>query len=398
MKILQVIPYFFLSEIRDESIVLVELMHNLSKSLLDRGHQVTIYTSDAFREKRKFGFRTEMLDLGGIKVCEFKSLGSKLGWRYNICISPAMIPTVAREIRKFDVIHLHEYRTFQNIVAHHYAKKYAVPYVLQALGSLPRIMAKQRLKQVYDNLWGYRLLKDASRVIAVTKIEAEQYKSMGVSEDKIEIIPLGINLSVFDNLPAKGEFRRKYGLNDSQRIILYLGRIHQIKGLDLLAKAFTDLSKTLNDTKLAIVGPDNGYLPSLKKSVVDLGISDKVLFTGPLYGRDKLNAYVDADVYVLPSFYEIFSITVLEALACGTPVIVTDRCGITEWIGNNAGYVVQYDKEQLREALFKVLTDEKLRHQFGKEGKKLVMEQFTWGKIIGLIERVYLTCSEGEKQ
>ncbi len=389
MKILQVIPLFFLSWTGDSPAESVELISNLSKSLLHRGHQVTIYTTDAFNKRRKLGFRTEMLNLGGVRVCEFKSLGNKLGQRHNICISPAMIPTVAREIHKFDVVHLHEYRTFQNIVAHHYAKKHGVPYVLQAHGSLPRIMSKKRLKQVYDNLWGYRLLRDASRVIAVTKTEAEQYQSIGVSGDKIEIIPHGLDLSVFDNLPERGEFRAKYGLSADQRLILYLGRIHKIKGLDLLTKAFTDLSKALSDVKLVIVGPDNGYLPSLKKLITDLEISDRVLFTGPLYGQEKLRAYVDADVYVLPSYYEIFSITVLEACACGIPVIVTDRCGLADVIDGQAGLVVPYDKEQIQHALRRMLGNDKLRREFGEKGKSLVQEKFNWGKIVEQIERVY---------
>ena len=386
LKILQVIPLFFLSWAGGGP---VELMYNLSKSLLDRGHQITIYTTDALRKRQKLKYRTEAINMRGVKVCEFKSLGSKLGQRHNIYVSPAMIPTIAKEINKFDVVHLHEYRTFQNIVAHHYAQKYRVPYVLQAHGSLPRIMAKQRLKQVYDNLWGYRLLKDASRVIAVTRTEAEQYKSMGVSEDKIEIIPHGIDLSVFENLPERGEFRKRYGLGDDQRLILYLGRIHKIKGLDFLAKAFAGLSKPLNNIKLVIVGPDNGYLPSLKKLVVDLGISDKVLFTGPLYGREKLRAYVDADVYVLPSYYEIFSITVLEACACGTPVIVTDRCGLADEISGQAGLVIPYEKDQLQHALLYMLADDKIRLQFGEKGKLLVREKFSLDKIAEQVEGIY---------
>ena len=400
MRILQVIPYFFLSGAGDKSVALVERIHlkliyDLSKSLLHRGHQVTIYTSDAFSEKRKLelGNRTQPLNMGGVKVYEFKSLGSKLARRHHICISAAMIPAVSREIHKFNVVHLHEYRTFQNIVAHHYAKKHGVPYVLQAHGSLPRIMSKKRLKQVYDNLWGYRLLKDASRVIAVTKMEAEQYKSMGVGEEKIEIVPNGIDLSEFDNLPERGEFRAKYGFSADQRIILYLGRIHKIKGLDLLVNAFAGLSKPLNDITLVIVGPDDGYLPSLKKLIADLEISARVLFTGPLYGQEKLKAYVDADVYVLPSIYETFPLTVLEAWACGTPVVVTDRCGIADVIDGQAGLVIPYDKEQLQHALLHVLDDDKIRLRFAEKGKLLVREKFNCEKIAEQIEDIYQSIS-----
>jgi len=387
MKILQVVPYLFLSWAGGSPTLAVT--YNLSKSLLDQGHQITIYTTDALNKGRKLKYPTEPLNTHGVKVYEFKSMGSKLGERHRICISPAMIPVMAKQIATFDIIHLQEYRTFQNIVAHYYAKKHKIPYVLQAHGALPRIMTKHRLKQVYDKLWGYRLLKDATRVIAITKIEAEQYKSMGVSEDKIEIVPNGIYLSEFENLPERGEFRRKWGINDSQKIVLYLARIHKIKGPDLLAKAFAELSGESIEAKLVIAGPDDGYLPALKKLIKELNIEENVLLTGPLYGRDRLEAYIDADVYVLPSSYEVFGITVLEACACSTPVILTDRCGIAEWIGNNVGYVVQYDKKQLQEAISEILTNEELRGQFKEAGKKLIREQFSWSKIAEQIEAVY---------
>ena len=392
MKILQVVPYLFLSWAGDNPTLAVT--YNLSKSLLDQGHQITIYTTDALNKGRKLKYPTEPLNTHGVKVYEFKSMGSKLGERHRICISPAMIPVMAKQIATFDIIHLQEYRTFQNIVAHYYAKKHKIPYVLQAHGALPRIMAKHRLKQVYDKLWGYRLLKDATRVIAITKIEAEQYKSMGVSEDKIEIVPNGIYLSEFENLPERGEFRRKWGINDSQKIILYLARIHKIKGPDLLAKAFAGLSKEIDDAKLVITGPDDGYLSSLKKLIADLEISDKVLFTGPLYGREKLKAYLDADVYVLPSAYETFPITVLEACACGIPIVVTDRCGIADVIDGQAGLVVPYEKEQLQHTLRHMLEDDKMRERFSKKGKLLVREKFDWEKIAEQVERVYSTVVE----
>ena len=115
-----------------------------------------------------------------------------------------------------------------------------------------------------------------------------------------------------------------------------------------------------------------------------------MIVTGPLYDREKLEAYVDADVYVLPSIYETFPNTVLEAWACGTPVVVTDRCGIADLV-NKVGYVVEYDENQLQDAIFKFLSDEELRKRLEAAGKKLVREEFSWGKVVGKIERLYET-------
>jgi len=368
----------------------VRVAYNLSKELVKKGHGVTVYTTDAFKAKNRIREGEEVID--GIKVRRFKNLSNTIAYNHNIFLSPGILLGAKRRLKSFDIIHMHEYRTIQNIIVHRYAMKYGIPYVLQAHGSLPRIMSKKRLKQVYDNLWGCKLLKDASRVIAVTKTEVEQYRNMGISEDKVEIIPNGVDLSEFESLPERGEFRRKYGLGDDQRIILFLGRIHKIKGLDLLVKAFADLSKPLNDIKLVIVGPDEGYLPSLKTLVADLEISDKVLFTGPLYGQEKLNAYVDADVYVLPSYYETFPLTVLEACACGTPVILTDRCGIAGTIDGQAGLVVPYDEGKLLNSLKYMLNNDKARQDFSNNGRSLVQQQFSWEKIAEQVEELYMSC------
>jgi glycosyltransferase involved in cell wall biosynthesis len=258
-------------------------------------------------------------------------------------------------------------------------------------------LGKQGLKQTYDELWGYALLKDAARVIAVSRMEAEQYVGSGVNGGKVETIPHGLDLSAFDKLPARGAFRRRHGLED-QRIILYLGRVHRIKGLDLLVRAFRELTKSTGSLRLVIAGPDAGYLSTLKKLVADLGVSTKVLFTGPIYGQQKLEAYVDADVYVLPSYYEIFSITVLEACACGTPVVVTDTCGLADVVDGRGGVVAPCDEKRLADAVLTILSDDGLRKQLGDGGKRLVREGFGLVRMATDLERVYEQATRGSVQ
>jgi len=220
-------------------------------------------------------------------------------------------------------------------------------------------------------------------------MEAGQYKSMGASEDKIEIVPNGIALSEFENLSPRGEFRKKWGINDNQKMILYLGRIHKVKGLDLLAEAFAGLSRELDNVRLVVVGPDDGYLRALEELIKELKIEGKVVFTGPLYGTDKLGAYVDADVFVDPRVDEIFGLVFLEACACGTPVICSTGCGLADIIDGQVGLAVPYDKEQLRHALLHILGNDKLRREFGEKGKLLVRERFSWEKIAEQIEDLY---------
>jgi len=364
----------------------VPVVYHLSRELVKRGHEVVVYTTDTIdvttRQKVRY------TEIEGIKVFYFRNISNSLAWR-RYFLPLGMSFKLQKEIRNFDIIHVHGFRDLPSVFVHYHAKKHGVPYVLQAHGSVITFFQKGMPKKVFDRIWGYRILKDASKVIALTKMEAEQYKSMGVSKDKIEIVPNGIDLSKFENLPKRGEFKRKWGIDDGQKTVLYLARIYKFKGLDILAEAFADLSKEIENVKLIIAGPDDGYLSPLKKLVTDLEIGDKVLFTGPLYGEEKLRAYVDADVYVLPSVYETFPVAVLEACACGTPVIVTDRCGIADIVDNKVGYAVEYNKDQLRNAIIKVLNNEGLRRRFGEEGKRLVRDQFSWDVVVAKVENIY---------
>ena len=386
MKILQVTNFFKPSW---ESGGPARVVYEISKKLVERGHDVTVYTTDGYKSRLDVK-KNKPVDVDRVKTYYFRNLSSYLT-REMVLMIPYYLPIVARRaIRDFDVIHIHEHRTMLAVVVHHYAKKYRVPYILQARGSVLPFFQKRGLKRIFDIFFGYKILRDASKVIALTKTEIEQYKKMGVDEGKIEIVPNGIDLSEYDNLPKRGEFRKKYLIREDEKVILYLGRIHKIKGIDLLVEAFSDLIKELDDIRLVIVGPDDGFLSSLKRQIEDLKIGDRILFTGPLYERDKLEAYVDADVYVLPSVYETFPVTVLEACACGTPVIVTDRCGIANIVNNNnVGYVVEYNKDQLQDAIFKILINEELRRYFGEGGKKLVREKFSWDIVVEQLEKIY---------
>lgn len=376
MRILQVIPYFTPKRGGD-----VNVCYNLSKQLVNRGHEVTIIATDFEFDE---GYAKSLVN---VRIIPFK-VTVRIGL---FLISLSMKKWLKKEIKNYNVIHLHNLQSYQNNVAYHYARKYGIPYVLQAHGLAPRIMKRSMLKKLYNWVWGYSILKTASKAFALTKMELDEHKEMGVGEDKIEIVPNGIDLSEYEAPPRRGEFRKKYGIKDDEKIVLYLGRIHKIKGIDLLVNAFAEIVEELDNVKLIIVGPDDGFLSILKRQIEGLKIGNKILFTGPIYGRDKLEAYVDADVYVLPSVYETFPTTVLEAWACGTPVIITDRCGIADIVDGRAGCVVEYDKDQMRNAIIKILSDGELRRGFREEGRKLVKNEFGWERVVLDIEKIYLS-------
>jgi glycosyltransferase involved in cell wall biosynthesis len=300
------------------------------------------------------------------------------------------------EIKDFDVIHTNEARGFHNICVWHYARKYGVPYVFQAHGTLPTALEQQSrafvlAKHASDILANRRIIRDAAKVIASTQSEASLYEQLGVERTNVKIIPNGIDTSLFKELPVRGKFRARYNIASNERLILFLGRIHKVKGLELLLTAFSGLKREVDDVKLVIAGPDFGYLARVWEDINHFGITDCTVLPGPLYEDAKLEAYVDADVFVLPSSYESFGITAIEACACGTPTIVTNRCGVADAIAR-VGCVIDYDTDQLQSALHTVLTNVELRERMKRQGPTMVRERYDMEKIVDDIEELYRTC------
>lgn len=358
------------------------MAYNISKELVKKGHNVSVITTDGF--KRRVKKSSENLE--GIKIFYLRNLSLFLA-SHNLCI-PIISPFVLNnQIRKFDVIHLHTFRSMLALYVSYYAMKYEIPYVIQTHGSLPK-KTKKAFKSLFDKMFGYRVLKNASKVIAVSKLELEQYKTMGVPEEKIAVIPNGIDLSEFANLPPNGSFKRKLGLEKNTRILLYLGRIHRIKGVDILIRAYANIVERLDNLKLVIAGPDDGYLSEIENLIRKLEIENRVLVTGPLYERDKFEAYVDAETYVLPSRYEIWGMTILEAVACGTPVILTENCGVADYLGNEVGLVTKPSIRSLSESLLEILLDDKTQ-QFFRDNCKTVVKKFNISTIGAEFEELY---------
>ncbi|MDD5590360.1 MAG: glycosyltransferase [Dehalococcoidales bacterium] len=381
MKILQVIHFF--SPIHGGGSI--EAAYQLAKALTQRGHEVTIYSSD-FEMDHKF-----TNSLKSVRVYHFHSILPRQ--LHGLIITPGMICQLRRKIKDFDVLHLHNYITFQNAVACYYARKYEVPYVFQAHGGLARVLGKKWVNKISDRLIGFKIIRNASRVIALSSSEIEEYERMGVPKDKIDMIPNGLDIESFNNLPKPGQFKKINNIN-GKKMILFLGRIHKIKGLDFLIKSFAELTKELHNAVLVIAGPDDGYEDEIRKMSKTQPYRDKIIFTGYLAGKEKLSAYVDADVLVVPSIYEVFGLVPFEVIMCGTPVIVTDKCGCSEWIRKSgAGYLVEYNNvDGLKKRMIKCLTCTAEVRSMAQEGREYINNNLQWPQIACQVENTYKTC------
>lgn len=374
MKILQIIPYFTPKRGGDVAVV-----SNLSKQLARRGHTVTILTTN-FEFDEKYASTLE-----GITIIPFPCIANiKL-----FLLSSGMKKWLKTRIKQYDIIHMHGFRSYQNIVVFQLAKEYNIPYVLHAHGGVPRIIEKKLLKAVYDHLYGYKVLRNAQRLIANSREEINNYLRFGADRAQIQLVYNGVDTEFFRSLPPRGLFKEKHKI--AGLIILFLGRIDKTKGLGFLVRGFSRLKKeTQNKTILVIAGPDNNYKKELKTIIQHENIEGRVRFIDFVDGREKLSAYVDADIFVTTASYRSgVLITPIEAILCGTPVIVTEECG--EIIKEaKCGHLVAYGHvEGLTQMMEHVLENQEKEKELTERGKEYIYRNLSWERVAGDIERIY---------
>jgi len=402
MKILQVYPYFFPAW--DYGGV-TRVAYNLSIALADRKHTVLVYTTDALDKNQRYVPESNPVIHRGIEIYYFKNLSNFLTYKYKIPLPLLMPFFIKNQMKNFDIIHLHGHRHFLSFVIYLFARKYQIPYVIQTHGDLPYAYQesgdvtnffKRPLKILIDFLFGKKILKNAAKCIALTKIESDQYSRMGVPENKIVIIPNGIDISEYEMLPERGRFRKKYGIGSEEKVILYLGRLHERKGIDFLINGFLKFQLQYKNTKLVIAGPDDGFQDILIKQVKKLKIGDITIFTGPLSETEKLEAFVDASVLVYPGILEIFGLVPLEALLCETPVIVSDDCGCGEIIKDAmCGYSIRYnDVVGLSKMIRYVLEHPEANTKMTRAGRQYIKERLTWENVVNQVEDMYIGCKQ----
>lgn len=363
--------------------------YEISKSLVQRGHDVTVYTTDGYKSNLKIQ-TNQLVNVEGIKVYYFQNLFKSVIKKVNLTF-PYYLPFILRkEVQNFDIIHIHEHRTLLAVCVHYYAKKYKVPYVLQSHGSVLTTLGRSNFKNFFNILFG-DILRDASKVIAVSYIEVEQYTQMGVPKEKIIVIPNGIDIDSFENLPNKNTFKERYGISNKY-VILYLGRLQERKGIDFLIKSYAELRNEIINVTLVLAGPDSGYKHKAELLIDELNLTNHVIFTGFIDEKYKKAAYVDADVLVYPSVFEIFGLVPFEAVMCGTPVIVCDDCGCGDFVKDSGcGCLVSYGNvSDLKDKLKRILqcnTTEK--DQLLDSGISYIKSNLSWKSIVVKVESLY---------
>jgi len=299
-------------------------IHSLNKALVKKGVDVTVYTTNAGLNG-KVQVNQE-IDIEGVKVIYFDfarlfEFVGRTGWQISLTMTKAL----KENLEKFDVAHIHAIWNYSTGVTAYYCRKFSKPYIITPRGTIyPYTLAKKAWKKLpYFKLIARRDLQGAGAIHYTTEDELEKCHSLLGFRNKAVVVPNGVDLVEFNDLPPGEMLKDRYPELRNKKIILFLGRINWIKGLDILVQSFGMLKREKNDLHLLIVGNDeNGYESKVRKWLMEEGVIDNVTFTGLLTGREKLEAYAGSDVFVLPSYSENFGMSVIEAMACGLPVII----------------------------------------------------------------------------
>jgi glycosyltransferase involved in cell wall biosynthesis len=322
-------------------------------------------------------------------------------------VSFPMARALKRRVPQSDIVLIHSLYQFTSTAASYYCRKKQVPYVLRPHGTLDPFLVYRRrwpLKWAYINLFEKNNFNAAAAIQYSSRMEESMTSHfMDVTSPSL-VIPEGIDLEKFAKLPPRGTFRAKHPETAGKVLILFLGRFHQKKGLELLIDAIAR-PKSRGDAHLVLAGSgDPDYVTQISQMVRGAGLSRCTTITGQLSEEDKLAALADADLFVLPSFGENFGLAVVEAMACGVPVLISDKVGIWPEIAEaEAGMVTPCDVDKIADAINKLVNDQELRAILGGRGRKLVHEQFSMDRMAERMELAYQSlcrtaqCGEGTR-
>ena len=292
--------------------------------------------------------------------------------------SPELYQWIKTHGNEYDIIHIHGVWHFSGVTPYLAGIKTAKCITTHGLLDRWTISKGYWKKYIFGLLFQKRILENTELIQINNTDEQEDLKRfLGYKHPNVKIIPNGMNLLDFAVLPEKNTFRNQFQIASNKQLILFMSRINLKKGLDLLLPAFKQIVSQRNDCLLILAGPDDGYLSVTQNFIKENNLSDKIILVGMLTGKDKLAALADADIFVLPSHSEGFSIATLEALISGVPSLLSNRVGFGEAIKEaNAAHLVELNESSIINGLNKMLDDKDYCQTLSKNGISLVKNRY----------------------
>ena len=376
---------------------IARVVGELSKKLQEQGHDVTVVT---YRE-------------GDMKYHEIEESGVEVYGVDNYMINPnnsidwimqlnfAMVAKVSELIangQKFDVIHAHDW--LSAYAAKTIKESFKIPLVSTIHATeAGRNSGINTEEQRYINDTEWMLTYESNEVIVNSNFMKNDIQRLfGLPFEKIQVIPNGIDLDKFNGFKRDYDFRRQYA-RDEEKIILVIGRLVFEKGIQHLICAMPKILDNYHDVKLIVAGK-GGMEAELKQLAYDIGVADKVYFTGYLAGDNVQKMYKCADIAVFPSTYEPFGIVALEAMLAGVPAVVSDVGGLNEIIKHGENGLKSYsgNANSIADSVIELLFNHKLSEKMVSNAKTEAITQYNWDRIAELTYNTYNMAIEKNEQ
>jgi glycosyltransferase involved in cell wall biosynthesis len=363
---------------------------DIAQAMAAAGHEVKIYTTNQDGSSELDVPIGQPIFKHGVEIRYFQ-IQSPRFWGTSWGLANAL----GQAIPKSDIVHTHSLYLFHGTVTAYFCRQMQVPLVISPHGSLdPYIYKRHRLrKRIMEFIFEHRNLQNANAIHFISQ-EEQRLAQPYLFDTPSFVVPLGLNIEDYAKpIVNSCRLRSQYPELENKKIVLFFGRINFKKGLDILVKALALVAKQRSDVHLVIAGPDNeGYGDRVKKWLEAEKVSDRTTFTGMLQGHDKLSALYESDLFVLPSYSENFGISVIEAMICGLPVIISDQVNIWRTIETSAsGKVCPCDPNVFAAQILELLAKPELCQQLAKNGERLVKEQFQWSSVAESLEKEYDT-------
>lgn len=365
---------------------------DMARAIARRGHRVEILTTDRGAEPGEGLAPGTTRELDGVTIRVFAQ-GSPRAFATSWRLACALDGAVAAA----DVVHLHSLHLFHVWATARACRRHRKPYLLRPHGTLdPYIRARRPgLKRALGLLFEDRVIRDAG-ALHWTAVEEGVLAAPATFGTRGVVVPNGLDLAEYATLPPAGAFRARHPELAGRRLVLFLSRLNFKKGLDLLIPAFARVAASRPDVHLVLAGPDDGMEARARGWVADHAIGSRVSFVGQLAGAEKLAVFRDAACFALPSYSENFGIAVVEAMACGVPVLISDKVNIwREIVAARAGVVARTTIDDVATALGALLDEPEGARAMGAAGRAMAAAQYDWRKIAERLEAVYRALADG---
>ena len=297
------------------------------------------------------------------------------------------------EESRADLVHLHALWMYTSVASHNWSEATNRPHIVSPHGMLDSwaVRNSRWKKRIAGWLYENRNLRTARCIHALNVKEYEAIREYGL-DTPICIVPNGIRLP---RKPPPEHPPWGSKISDDNDVLLFLGRIHPKKGLDVLVEAWDALSNQTSfltsDWTVGIVGwDDGGHTEQLQREIHERGLEDDLVLLGPMFGNEKHAAFSHASAFILPSFSEGLPMAILEAWSYGLPVLMTSACNLAEGFETRAAFPIDPNAEVLQRQLEEFLSLPSDKHvEMGRNGRKLVEKRFTWPQIAEQMYEVY---------